>query len=344
MSADLNNEDEKLYICYNKGCGMKFKKSENNEDSCCYHAGAPIFHDAYKGWSCCNKRSTDFTTFLNTKGCTKGKHNPVKPEEPIKPKPDSMYKDEVITVCPPKSVSLERPDYNTAMERLKTTVSQSLKEALNKEKKVVTEKENEDVDLGIKVGESCKNNGCQASYEGEHSNLGICRHHPGFPVFHEGMKYWSCCQRKTSDFDNFLQQEGCSSGSHLWIKKNLKKTSCRYDWHQTGGFVVLTVYAKMSQPLESFVEANPIRLKIQITFLDNQEFVMDNELGGIIVPSESSVTMAATKVEVKLRKAEPKHWNKIFLPEKTIKVTKDTGNKSEQNCNLSVDAIDLNDI
>ncbi|RXG68155.1 Cysteine and histidine-rich domain-containing protein [Armadillidium vulgare] len=283
MSADLNNEDEKIYICYNKGCGMKFKKSENNEDSCCYHAGAPIFHDAYKGWSCCNKRSTDFTTFLNTKGCTKGKHNPVKPEEPIKPKPDSMYKDEVITVCPPKSVSLERPDYNTAMERLKTTVSQSLKEALNKEKKVVTEKENEDVDLGIKVGESCKNNGCQASYEGEHSNLGICRHHPGFPVFHEGMKYWSCCQRKTSDFDNFLQQEGCSSGSHLWIKK-------------------------------------------------------------IIVPSESSVTMAATKVEVKLRKAEPKHWNKIFLPEKTIKVTKDTGNKSEQNCNLSVDAIDLNDI
>ncbi|KAB7506976.1 Cysteine and histidine-rich domain-containing protein [Armadillidium nasatum] len=287
MSADLNNEDEKLYICYNKGCGMKFKKNENNEDSCCYHAGAPIFHDAYKGWSCCNKRSTDFTTFLNTKGCTKGKHNPVKPEEPIKPKPDSMYKDEVITVCPPKSVSLERPDYNTAMERLKTTVSQSLKEALNKEKKVVTEKENEDIDLGIKVGESCKNNGCQA---------------------------------------------------------NLKKTSCRYDWHQTGGFVVLTIYAKISQPLESFVEANPIRLKLQITFLDNQEFVMENELGGIIVPSESSVTMAATKVEVKLRKAEPKHWNKIFLPERTIKVTKDTGNKSEQNCNLSVDAIDLNDI
>ena len=39
----------------------------SSTDACEYHPGAPIFHDAYKGWSCCNKKSTDFTTFLNTK-------------------------------------------------------------------------------------------------------------------------------------------------------------------------------------------------------------------------------------------------------------------------------------
>ena len=34
-------------------------------DSCHYHPGVPVFHDALKGWSCCKKRSTDFTEFLN---------------------------------------------------------------------------------------------------------------------------------------------------------------------------------------------------------------------------------------------------------------------------------------
>lgn len=46
-------------------------------DECRHHPGAPIFHDAYKGWSCCNKKSVDFTEFLNIKGCTLAKHSNV---------------------------------------------------------------------------------------------------------------------------------------------------------------------------------------------------------------------------------------------------------------------------
>jgi hypothetical protein len=38
-------------------------------DSCTFHPGAPFFHDAYKGWSCCKKKCTDFTEFLNIKVC-----------------------------------------------------------------------------------------------------------------------------------------------------------------------------------------------------------------------------------------------------------------------------------
>ncbi|CAB1333330.1 unnamed protein product [Coregonus sp. 'balchen'] len=34
------------------------------------------------------------------------------------------------------------------------------------------------------------------------------------------MKYWSCCKKKTSDFNTFLSQEGCSRGNHLWKKKD----------------------------------------------------------------------------------------------------------------------------
>ena len=38
------------------------------------------------------------------------------------------------------------------------------------------------------------------------------------PIFHEGMKYWSCCNRKTSDFQSFLEQAGCERGAHKWKK------------------------------------------------------------------------------------------------------------------------------
>lgn len=56
---------------------------------------------------------------------------------------------------------------------------------------------------------------------GEESNLGVCLHHPGVPIFHEGLKFWSCCQRKTTDFNSFLSQEGCREGKHVWKKEGV---------------------------------------------------------------------------------------------------------------------------
>lgn len=53
-------------------------------DSCLYHPGPPYFHDAYKIWNCCNKKSTDFGTWLNFPGCTRGKHNGEKPADIVK--------------------------------------------------------------------------------------------------------------------------------------------------------------------------------------------------------------------------------------------------------------------
>ncbi|WFD23999.1 hypothetical protein MEQU1_002696 [Malassezia equina] len=42
---------------------------------------------------------------------------------------------------------------------------------------------------------------------------GPCRYHPGAPVFHEGLKSWSCCQttnKPVLEFDQFLQLPGCA--------------------------------------------------------------------------------------------------------------------------------------
>ena len=50
----------------------------------------------------------------------------------------------------------------------------------------------------------------------ETSNDSVCTYHPGVPIFHEGLKYWTCCTRRTSDFQAFLNQEGCETGIHDW--------------------------------------------------------------------------------------------------------------------------------
>lgn len=71
----------------------------------------------------------------------------------------------------------------------------------------------------IAIGTICKNGGCNTSYEGPETNDTACVHHPGVPIFHEGMKFWSCCQKRTSDFNAFLNQAGCERGKHVWKKE-----------------------------------------------------------------------------------------------------------------------------
>ena len=71
-------------LCYNRGCGKNFNPRDNPAESqdCQHHPGAPYFHETYKGWTCCNKKSSDFTEFLNTPGCARGRHSREKPIEP----------------------------------------------------------------------------------------------------------------------------------------------------------------------------------------------------------------------------------------------------------------------
>ena len=42
-----------------------------------------------------------------------------------------------------------------------------------------------------------------------------------YDCVHFSLKFWSCCQRKTTEFDVFLDQEGCQTGNHLWIKPDV---------------------------------------------------------------------------------------------------------------------------
>ncbi|KAI0724052.1 chord-domain-containing protein [Cerioporus squamosus] len=63
----------------------------------------------------------------------------------------------------------------------------------------------------------CTHKGCGQEYDPENNTPESCIYHPGAPVFHEGLKSWSCCKdvnKPVLDFDEFMRIEGCTQGQH----------------------------------------------------------------------------------------------------------------------------------
>lgn len=320
-AAASSNETPKV-ICYNKGCGQLFDLNNNSNDACQCHPGVPVFHDALKGWSCCNKKSTDFTQFLNIPGCTRTQHSNVPPPEPEKPVRDEVAAREEVVVKleeRKKPEAAPRPTQDEPLVELRRTVAPNLVAAL--EKLTLTTQNVAKVETGeksdaIEVDTPCKNASCNARYQNESSNSQKCVYHPGVAIFHEGMKFWSCCQRKTSDFDNFLNQIGCEEGKHVWQKKEttdgVEPVNCRYDHHQTGGFVIVTVYSKNPVPEKTTILTNKIKLDMSIIFeAGTKSFNKKLELFGVIDVEQSVVNFFQTKVEIKLKKADTITWSKL---------------------------------
>lgn len=315
----MSEVKEKLQ-CYNRTCGQKFDPDNNNSDSCLHHPGVPFFHDVYKKWSCCDKRTTDFTEFLNIQGCCRSYHSNVKPVEPLKP----VAKDIVSEYPQPleQKVVMERPSSQLPTAKLSFSIGASLQPMLDKMAKEIVPEETDENNLVVQPNAPCQNSGCTQVYKGEHTNAETCLYHPGMPVFHEGMKYWSCCVKRTTDFNSFLEQIGCTAGKHKWHKeKNKTQTCCRYDWHQTGNSVVISVYSKCPLPDLSSVEANPVKLHIHIVF-GKEKSVFDQQiiLFGVIDIASSCVTYLGSKVEIKLKKAELVSWKDLMFKEKIMDI------------------------
>uniref|UniRef100_A0A3B4X7S0 Zgc:92429 n=1 Tax=Seriola lalandi dorsalis TaxID=1841481 RepID=A0A3B4X7S0_SERLL len=305
-------------LCYNKGCGEKYDADKNKDDSCVFHPGVPIFHDALKGWSCCKKRTTDFSEFLSIKGCTRGRHSNEKPQEPLRPEVVSDKGEikhtngqEIIYQGPKSAEKLkkERPSSDEPMTKLPQKVSASLAQVLEKlEISKKAEKDQKGQCVFVFLNKT-------PAYQGPETDMEVCTHHPGAPVFHEGYKYWSCCCIRTIDFNAFLDQKGCTTGKHRWVpKQDKKKVACRHDWHQTGNNVVVTIYAKNANPELSCIEANRTVLSCQIQFENNKIFKREFHMWGVINVKQSSVNMVPSKVEISLRKADQVAWGKLEDP------------------------------
>ncbi len=181
-------------------------------------------------------------------GCTKGPHSNVKPEEPesITGRKDDRDLQEqlkdfkgVSKTQSPIAPKLPRPDFKQSPLEKLTPLKAANLQIPDLSPPIKSQNDNEDE---VKDGELCKNGGCRevkGCLLGLHKTIPInflffvqkfssciintdCPHHPGVPIFHEGMKFWSCCQRKTSDFQAFLEQAGCTVGKHKWKKDQVK--------------------------------------------------------------------------------------------------------------------------
>ncbi|KAI0306546.1 chord-domain-containing protein [Multifurca ochricompacta] len=63
----------------------------------------------------------------------------------------------------------------------------------------------------------CTRKGCGKEFDPENNTEEVCIYHPGAPIFHEGLKSWSCCNtvnKPVLDFDEFMTIAGCTRGVH----------------------------------------------------------------------------------------------------------------------------------
>jgi len=61
----------------------------------------------------------------------------------------------------------------------------------------------------------CQRMGCDAQYYAdENEDVSACKFHPDPPVFHDGKKFWGCCQQESYDFSLFMDIPGCALGCH----------------------------------------------------------------------------------------------------------------------------------
>ncbi|VDM17210.1 unnamed protein product [Hydatigera taeniaeformis] len=332
--------------CYNKGCGKEFDPDDNGSDSCQYHPGEPIFHDAKKKWSCCNKYSTDFSEFLSMKGCTFGPHNPEKPAPVVveKAAPQVNIAPPVQPVAKPiPKAPLPRPSSGSPLKVLAPVVSQSLKTALE----ALKLKDASGADITNDQGpKSCYNNGCKAVFSMDQKviprrvcitlvyryfmkdvSIGaavkerrlISKHSwlkkVVLPVDMRGQKRhvilpFIPITISKPDLMFFILEriEAITNGTFI----TPLTSQCRFDWFQMPDTVTLSVYAKNVLPESADVRCNSVFLTLSFLYDGGKShFEKSFNLFGLIDPDTSRLNLMATKLEVVMRKAEACSWSAL---------------------------------
>ncbi|KAI8898673.1 chord-domain-containing protein [Globomyces pollinis-pini] len=200
-----------MAICANKGCGKPFVQDEK----CSFHPGAPVFHDALKGWSCCEKKVVDFDAFLKIPGCTTGSHSNVAIQAPVKAPVKETKTDVSVSKPETKPIVVQPKDVQSSQLKVeaKAEVKKDQKPKSDESVKVPEKDLFDDPNAVIEIGTKCKRPSCGHAYT-DTSKSEKCTFHNGSPIFHEGSKGWSCCSRKVLEFDEFLKIKGCTEGNH----------------------------------------------------------------------------------------------------------------------------------
>eukprot|EP01132_Coremiostelium_polycephalum_P001292 gene1292-1633_t len=307
--------------CGNNGCGKEF--TEETIDQCCYHPGAPVFHEGLKGWSCCQKRVVDFDDFLALPGCASGKHIVKEKTAPSQP----------TTAATSKTAEPINRDSTTGKETYSSNGKIDFRAPHPSDKfmpKPVTSpppgvekkplvfvkeyvEEHDPEDAVIQEGAPCCRSGCKSTYVNEDSRKEPCVYHPGEPVFHEGSKGWACCKPKAAIFEEFLKIKGCKTGVHKFVpeKKDENFVECRHDWYQSFNAVYLAVYGKGIDKTKSTVEfLDNKTVSVHFQFTNGKYFKKVYNLAHTF-STNSTFSFLTTKCEIKLLKEPQESWSKL---------------------------------
>lgn len=203
--------------CVRQGCNKNYTDDANNEDTCKYHDGKPIFHDLKKGWTCCNVIVYDWDEFTNIKGCKTAAHSNIKEsntdffrsqtvdnaQKGIDTNPENITKVE----NPPQIKEIK--DYEEIQNKLK---EEKRKLDAEKPKEIIKNSEGKHF---------CSNPGCaDKTFVPENNGPDACKHHAGPPIFHDRKKMWTCCKQEAFDWDDFMKLDPCIIGPHTTKYKN----------------------------------------------------------------------------------------------------------------------------
>lgn len=205
--------DSSLVRCKNYGCGQLFSPELNEEGSCCHHVSPPVFHDTAKYWSCCkDKKAYDFESFQEIRGCTLGRHSEVNRGVTISASPNATVAggasasgaaaagEEAAQAPVLKSIA----DFNTSNPTAATSEQAAIKAVTRKSSRIANSN-----------AAKCQRKGCQREFVVSENHGRACVFHGGQPIFHDALKFWSCCpDKKKMDFDEFLAVPGCCLGYH----------------------------------------------------------------------------------------------------------------------------------
>ncbi|KAG6026452.1 hypothetical protein E4U41_001262 [Claviceps citrina] len=295
--------------CVHQGCGKKF--SDAATEKCEYHPGPPVFHEGQKGWKCCKPRVLTFDEFMNIPPCTTGVHSATEFPPPVEQKPGA---DDT-------ALAMKIQALNMAVEPARAPVPAA--QSAPTSPPPVLETEDDDPDLEIADGATCRRRTCGQKYRRGASRDGEkCLYHPGAPIFHEGSKGYLCCKRRVLEFDQFLKIEGCKTKDrHLFIGSGKKGragsageeevlTTVRHDFYQTATNVIASFFLKKINKETARVEFKDKQIALDLVTTDSppKRYKAEVPLYGAIDTARSTSKVLGTKLEVSMAKADGASW------------------------------------
>ncbi|KAI3793071.1 hypothetical protein L1987_35684 [Smallanthus sonchifolius] len=184
----------------------------------------PFFHDGMKEWSCCKKRSHDFSLFLEIPGCKTGKHTT---EKPVIAKAPAASKPAIKTSTPATNVSAKEAcprcrqrffcsDHGSQVKDVNSQPSYQVQSTQEEGNSDLQESVKAPVKKIVDINQPqiCRNKGCGQTFKEIDNHETACNHHPGPAVFHDRMRGWKCCDIHVKEFDEFMAILPCTKGWH----------------------------------------------------------------------------------------------------------------------------------